>query len=123
MGQAQVRFVAKVSPLNFAPKAKDESNKLRRKNSLYDEIVDYLNNFDEDGGVQELVDEALLKSLSEKDKKDIVDDPRVAGLNKLADEVREGNNRSLRNQVRSLKYIACRVSPTDFNQHINLPCS
>mmetsp|Transcript_67633 Transcript_67633/g.136187 ORF Transcript_67633/g.136187 Transcript_67633/m.136187 type:complete len:466 (-) Transcript_67633:75-1472(-) len=99
MGQAQVRFGAKVSPLNFAPKAKDESNKLRRKNSLYDEIVDYLNHFDEDGGVQELVDEALLKSLSEKDKKDIVDDPRVAGLNKLADEVREGNNRSLRNQV------------------------
>lgn len=100
MGQAQIQFGAKVAPLNFAPRAKDESNKLRRKNSLYEEIVNYLDHFDNDEvGVKELVDEALLKSLSSKDKKEASDDPRVAGLNKIADEVQSGNNRTLRNQV------------------------
>lgn len=105
MGQAQIKFGAKVAPINFAPKAKDESNKLRRKNSLFEEIVDYLNHFDEDGSVQELVDDALLKSLSQADKKEVFDDPRVAGLNKIADEVRAGNNRTLRNQVMARKCI------------------
>jgi hypothetical protein len=99
MGQPQIKFGAKISPLTFVPKPKDESDKLRRKNSLYEAIVDYLNHFDEDGSVQELVDEALLKSLANKDKKEVHDDPRVAGLNKIADEVRAGNVRTLRNQV------------------------
>ena len=35
----------------------------------------------------------------QKIKKEAVDDPRIAGLNKIADEVREGNYRTLRGQL------------------------
>ena len=99
-GKQSLNFGAKVKPLSFTPKSKDESNKLRRKNSLYEAIVEYLN-FIEVGeaGVQEMVDEWTLKALSALDKKEAKDDPRVAGINKTADDIRSGNMRSLRSVV------------------------
>jgi len=90
----------KVAPLQFQPKAKDESNKLRRKNSLYDEIILYLDLMDKgDEGAKEIVDRAYLASQTNKDKSEAVDDPRIQGMNKTADEIRDGNFRTLRNQV------------------------
>jgi len=116
----------RVKPLSFAPKTKDESNKLRRKNSLNEAIIEYLNAVDEGAvGIQEYVDAACLKALSAKDRKEDKEDPRIAGINKTADEVRSGNMRTLRSVVvqhfktinrrfqgkhnlNSLLHIACR---------------
>mmetsp|Transcript_21849 Transcript_21849/g.25822 ORF Transcript_21849/g.25822 Transcript_21849/m.25822 type:complete len:470 (+) Transcript_21849:82-1491(+) len=100
-GGSKLTFVApKIAPLTFQPKPKDESNKLRRKNSLYEAIVDYLNHLDaEEVGIQELIDEASLVALVAQDKKETSEDPRIAGLNRIADEVRAGNMRALRTQV------------------------
>jgi hypothetical protein len=89
IGGSKLTFApAKIVPLVFQPKPKDESNKLRRKNSLYEAIVDYLNHLDEgDNGIQELIDEASLAALVAQDKKEVAEDPRIAGLNAIADEV------------------------------------
>ena len=89
-----------VAPLQFAPKPKDESNKLRRKNSLYEAIVEYLEACDKGpDGVRELVEEWALKAAASADKKEPTEDPRLAGLNKTADEVRAGDLRALRSVV------------------------
>jgi hypothetical protein len=86
--------------LQFAPKTKDESNKLRRKNSLNEAIIEYLTAVDA-GPVEvaEYVDTYVLKALSAKDRKEDKEDPRIAGMNKAADEVRSGNMRTLRSIV------------------------
>ena len=91
---------APAAPLAFNPKPKDESNKLRRKNSLFDAIVRYLDALGNgEEGVVELVSAQDLVVAQQKIKKEITDDPRIAGLNKIADEVRSGNYRTLRNQI------------------------
>ena len=88
MGQAALSF-GKVAPLNFQPKPKDESNKLRRQNSLFEAIIAYLDALDEGPeGIRRMVDDADLKAAELKAKPEPVDDPRIAGMNKIADEVR-----------------------------------
>ena len=86
-------------PLSFQPKPKDESNKLRRKNSLFESILVYNDALVTNEGIASLVDGADLAAAQQKIKKDPPDDPRIAGLNKIADEVRCGNMRTLRNQI------------------------
>ena len=87
MGQAALSF-GKVAPLNFQPKPKDESNKLRRQNSLFEAIIAYLDALDEGAeGIRRMVDDTDLKSAELKAKPEPVDDPRIAGMNKIADEV------------------------------------
>jgi hypothetical protein len=90
----------KIAPLAFAPKAKDESNKLRRSNSLYEAIVAYLDAIDGGQlGIDELVDASILAAAKAKDLPEVKDDHRIAAVNKIADDVRAGNCRTLRLQV------------------------
>lgn len=87
-------------PLAFQPQPKDSSNTLRRKNSLYDAIIVFLEAKERGHeGVKELVDAQELVVAQQMIKKEAVEDPRIAGLNKIADEVRSGNFRTLRNQL------------------------
>lgn len=102
MGVAKsiLKFGGKVEPLAFQPKAKDESNKLRRKNSLHEAIIEYLDFMDQgDKGVKQMVEEARLRAMIAADKKEKPEDPRVAGLNVVANQVRAGNMRTLRGQI------------------------
>jgi hypothetical protein len=89
-----------VAPIQFAPKAKDESNKLRRKNSLYEEIIQYLDSLDNaPDGIAELVESAALSAASAKEKPEPAEDPRLAALNKTADQIRAGDLRTLRGVI------------------------
>jgi hypothetical protein len=86
--------------MQFEPKSKDESNKLRRKNSLYEAIVEYLDALDGGpAGIAELVDACALLAASAADKQEPTEDPRLAGLNKTADAVRAGDLRALRGVI------------------------
>lgn len=95
-----VFFSLEVAPMQFAPKPKDESNKLRRKNSLYEAIVEYLDALDGGpSGVAALVDSCALRAAAAADLPEPSEDPRLAGLNQTADLVRAGDLRALRGVI------------------------
>ena len=52
-----------------------------------------------DAMLREMIEEADLKAASSRDKKEPDEDPRLKAVNVIADEVRDGNMRTLRNVV------------------------